>query len=96
MDAFEAAMAALADRFRERCARESVELQALIDGGELYSSEARRLLHGLAGTGGSFGFDEISTMSRKVELALEDHAVEPADLTHLFAALAACEQTAPD
>ncbi|MHB8283709.1 MAG: Hpt domain-containing protein [Caulobacteraceae bacterium] len=96
MGAFEDAMAALAERFRERAARESLELQALIDAGRLYDPETRRLLHGLAGTGGSFGFDEISAISRKVELAVDEHAVDPADLPVLFAALHACKQTPAD
>jgi hypothetical protein len=90
MDAFEIAMAALADLFRARCLQESEELRTLIAGGELYGAKVRHLLHGLAGTGGSFGFDEVSTISRKVMLALEDGGVEAADLERLFAALAEC------
>jgi HPt (histidine-containing phosphotransfer) domain-containing protein len=92
MDAFEIAMAALADRFRDRCSLESAELRALIEAGELYTPKVRHLLHGLAGTGGSFGFDEVSAASRKVELALEEHSVQAADLNDLFAALAACQR----
>lgn len=94
MDTFETAMAALAERFRERCTRERAELQALIAVGELYAPKVRHLLHGLAGTGGSFGFDEVSAASRKVEMALEDRSVQTADLTRLYAALAACERMA--
>ena len=96
MGAFEDALAALAERFRERCGRESLELQALIAEGRLYDPQTRRLLHGLAGTGGSFGFDEISTISRKVELAVDEKAVDPADLDDLFTALAVCKQTPTD
>jgi HPt (histidine-containing phosphotransfer) domain-containing protein len=93
MDAFDAAMAALAERFRERCTLEIVELRALIDAGELYTPKVRHLLHGLAGTGGSFGFDEVSATSRKLELALENRSVTPADLDGLFSALATCTRT---
>lgn len=93
MGAFEDALAALAERFRERCGRERLELQALIAQGRLYDPQTRRLLHGLAGTGGSFGFDEISAVARKVEHAVDAHAVDPADLAELFTALAACKQT---
>jgi len=96
MGAFEDALAALAERFRERCGRESLELQALIAEGRLYDPQTRRLLHGLAGTGGSFGFDEISTISRKVELAVDEKAVDPTDLDDLFTALAVCKQTPTD
>jgi len=93
MGAFEDALAALADRFRERCGRENLELQALVAAGRLYAPETRRLLHGLAGAGGSFGFDEVSAAARKVELAVDEKAVHPADLTALFTALAVCRQT---
>jgi len=96
MGAFEDALAALAERFRERCGRESLELQALIAEGRLYDPQTRRLLHGLAGTGGSFGFDEISAISRKVELAVDEKAVDPTDLDDLFKALAVCKQTPTD
>lgn len=96
MGAFEDALAVLADRFRERCRRESLELQALIADARLYDPQTRRLLHGLAGTGGSFGFDEISDIARKVERAVDEKAVDPTDLSKLFTALVVCQQTPAD
>jgi HPt (histidine-containing phosphotransfer) domain-containing protein len=94
MDDFDIAMTALAGLFRARCGQEREELRTLIAGGELYGSKVRHLLHGLAGTAGAFGFDEVSTISRKVLIALDDGSVEAADLDHLFAALVDCEAAA--
>jgi Hpt domain. len=53
-------LAALKLRFAERCRQDRDDLRRLSADGELASPDARRLIHGLAGAAGSFGFGPLS------------------------------------
>jgi Chemotaxis protein histidine kinase and related kinases len=53
-------LAALQHKFLERCRQDRSDLSALMQRAELASPEARRIIHGLAGAAGSFGFAGLS------------------------------------
>jgi chemotaxis protein histidine kinase CheA len=68
---------ALCARFRERAILALNEVAALHHQAKLGSDSALqemgRVAHGLHGTGGSFGFDELSRCARRMELLLKRH-----------------------
>jgi len=72
-DAFQKRLDLLRDRFRGRMATEQVALQNIVNdlerGGSMDQSqeEIRRIAHGLAGAGGTFGFAGVSTCAAALE-----------------------------
>lgn len=74
MNEFEDRMAALRGRFTERCPSDAAALrQAWTDRDH---AELRRILHGLAGSAGVFGYSELSASAREIEDALDSEAEE--------------------
>jgi len=55
----------LTARFLSNCGRDLARLRSALDGGDL--SAARAIGHSLRGTGGSYGFDEITRIGRAIE-----------------------------
>jgi signal transduction histidine kinase/CheY-like chemotaxis protein len=55
----------LTARFLRSCGRDLARLRSALDGGDL--SAARAIGHSLRGTGGSYGFDEITRIGRAIE-----------------------------
>ena len=72
-DAFQTRLNVLRDRFRGRMASERVALQNIVSdlerGGPIDQSteEVRRIAHGLAGAGGTFGFAGVSACAAALE-----------------------------
>ena len=82
-------MAALGARFLERCRS---DLAVLRHPGH---PEFRRTVHGLAGTGGVFGYPQISRLANVIDEALADgRAADPADLDALAAEVEAAVRPA--
>ncbi len=65
-------MAALTQRFLERCAADLADLQALIQTGQTGSPEVRRIVHGLAGAAGTFGFVSLGDAAAAADEVLAD------------------------
>jgi HPt (histidine-containing phosphotransfer) domain-containing protein len=66
---FDARMAGLRSRFRERAASSATGLRAALAAGDL--AEVVRLAHVLAGSGGLFGYPELGAAASEVEVAAE-------------------------
>ncbi|KQW78743.1 hypothetical protein ASC65_15615 [Brevundimonas sp. Root1279] len=65
-------MEAFRARFRERCAVDLVALESLWRDGVRSGDDLRVLAHGLAGSGGTFGFPAVSKAAALVDDALTD------------------------
>jgi HPt (histidine-containing phosphotransfer) domain-containing protein len=65
-------MGALRERFRARAGADRVLISTALAAGDRH--ELRRLAHGLSGSGGVFGFPEVSAVAEAVETAVEDAA----------------------
>lgn len=67
--------------FRRRC---EVDRRAIMDlvssGADSGSGDLRRVVHGLSGLAGSFGYGDISQLARSAEEALEREGGLPLDL----------------
>lgn len=79
MEGFEQRMEALRSRFAERCATDAARLKDAWAARDLRAVE--QLVHGLAGSAGIFGHDELSSAASETERAmaegLADHLIEP-------------------
>lgn len=81
-------MEAFKARFRERCAVDLAALETLFRDGVRSGGDLRRLAHGLAGSGGTFGFPAVSTAAAAVDDALaEDRPATDDQLAALIAVL---------
>jgi HPt (histidine-containing phosphotransfer) domain-containing protein len=80
VSAFDERMTGLRARFCARAAAERMQIAAALASGDL--PEVRRLAHGLSGSGGVFGFPELSADAEAVEIAVDEHR-EPGDLASL-------------
>jgi HPt (histidine-containing phosphotransfer) domain-containing protein len=76
----DARMAALRERFRARAADDRASILAARDAGDL--AEVGRLAHGLSGSGGVFGFPQLSADAQALENAI-DAGAKPEDLAVL-------------
>lgn len=65
MTAFDARMAQLRARFLDRAREDRARLVSAMAAGD--TGEIRRIAHSLAGSGGVFGFPEVSACARRVE-----------------------------
>ena len=72
---FDARLEGLRNRFRERAAADRVALAAAWQAGE--REQMRRLAHGLAGSGGTFGFAELSAAALALEEAIDADMPDP-------------------
>lgn len=63
-------LAEIVPKFLERCAQTAPELRDAARSGDL--AAARKIGHVLHGTAGSFGFEEMAGIGRKVEQAARD------------------------
>lgn len=59
-------LAPLRDRFRARAAADRADLEALARG-DPSSAELRRLVHNLAGSAGTFGYDALSQAAIEID-----------------------------
>ena len=81
-------LAGLRARFLERCIGDLDRLERLMAQDTLDSEEMRFLVHSLAGTAGTFGFQEISAAASVADDALADgRAPERAEAENLAGAL---------
>ena len=76
----DARMAALQQRFRARAGEDGARIAAAFAAGDLET--VRNLAHGLSGSGGVFGFPEVSKDAQAVENEV-DAGAAPADLQPL-------------
>jgi len=60
-------IAELVPKFLAHCKRNAADTRAAVETGNL--EIARRMGHSLAGAGSSYGFDEIGSIGREIELA---------------------------
>jgi HPt (histidine-containing phosphotransfer) domain-containing protein len=75
-------------RFRERCAVDLAALERLWRDGVRSGDDLRLLAHGLAGSGGTFGFRAVSEAAALVDDALLDgRQATDADMTALISVL---------
>jgi HPt (histidine-containing phosphotransfer) domain-containing protein len=63
-------MAQLRARFRTRAAADRARIAAALDQADW--DEVRRLAHGLSGSGGVFGFPQVSKDAEAVEIAIDE------------------------
>jgi HPt (histidine-containing phosphotransfer) domain-containing protein len=77
---FDERMAGLRARFCARAAAERTQIAEALASGDL--PEVRRLAHGLSGSGGVFGFPEVSADAEAVEIAVDEQK-EPGELAIL-------------
>ncbi len=81
-------MEAFRARYRERCAVDLAALETLWNEGVRSGDDLRVLAHGLAGSGGTFGFPAISEAAALVDEALMDgRQATDADMTVLISVL---------
>lgn len=80
-------MEAFRARFRDRCAVELAALEKLMNDGVRSGDELRRIAHGLSGSGGTFGFPEVSDAAAVIDDALIDRPATDTELEGLIAAL---------
>jgi HPt (histidine-containing phosphotransfer) domain-containing protein len=76
----DARMAALRERFRVRAADDRATILAARDAGDF--AQVARLAHGLSGSGGVFGFPELSADAQAVENAI-DAGAKPEEIAAL-------------
>jgi HPt (histidine-containing phosphotransfer) domain-containing protein len=76
----DARMAALRERFRVRAADDRASILAAHDAGDF--AQVGRLAHGLSGSGGVFGFPELSADAQAVENAI-DAGAKPEEIAAL-------------
>ena len=65
----EARMAALRERFRARAGEDATRIAAALAAGDLQAVHG--LAHGLSGSGGTFGFPQVSADAEAVENAID-------------------------
>lgn len=83
-------MEAFRARFRDRCAVDLAALEKLMDDGVRSGDELRCIVHGLSGSGGTFGFPGISDAAAAIDDALIDRRpATDAEFEGLVAALRA-------
>ena len=81
-------MEALKARYRARCAIDLAALETLLNDDVRCGEALRRIAHSLHGSGGTFGFPDISDAAARVEEALiADGATTDAELETLAATL---------
>lgn len=72
MTGFDDRMARLRERFLARAGEDRLALLEASAAGD--AAAVRRVVHGLAGAGGTFGFPEVSEAAQRVEDALDEGA----------------------
>ena len=80
MSGFDKRMAGFRARFCARAAADRAQIATALASGDF--DEVRRLAHGLSGSGGVFGFPEVSADAELVENAI-DEGREPGELAIL-------------
>jgi HPt (histidine-containing phosphotransfer) domain-containing protein len=83
-------LAHLRHRFRERCATDLAEIEALqASMPEDLAGRLKFIAHGLSGIAGSFGYDEISAIAAGIDNALVNNGMpKSTDIDNLRGALA--------
>lgn len=75
------ALLALREAYREKLPSRLAELREAVDalrgGGDVHWQRARLLAHRLHGTGGSYGFEDISALGAELEQLLETGQDDP-------------------
>ena len=74
MSAMDDRMAALRTRFRTGLVQEAEQLEDRLSAGDLQA--ARRIVHGMAGRAGMFGFPELGAMALQADEAEDDRLPE--------------------
>ncbi|MDT9600676.1 Hpt domain-containing protein [Sphingosinicella rhizophila] len=92
MNTFDERMEQLQTRFRLRAVADRERLLAALAASDL--DEIRCIAHGLSGSGGVFGFTEISKAAERVELAVDEGGMQVVrdEAATLLGALAALAQ----
>ena len=87
-------LAALRERFLDRCVGDLARLDDLAARGALDVDEMQNLVHSLAGAAGTFGFPEISAAAGECDDAFaQGGAPDRAKVEHLAAAIRAALAT---
>lgn len=65
-------MAAFSQKFLERCRVDLAELKGLIETDQIGSPDVRRIIHGLAGAAGMFGFVDLGDAAAAADEVLAE------------------------
>lgn len=91
MNEYEQRMAVLQARFAARCPGDAAALRQAWRARD--QPEVRRILHGLAGNAGIFGYHQLSSAARSIEQALELRPGDETIAARLEALIAELEST---